>query len=168
MALGRGKFNVGGVLEFPQLTSIDSFASHVNWSDANTYLNGPVALTLGKVTQISTGTTYLDCSNIRSNTLKILVLPATLTAISGNASYTDPKPIYCLNCNTLVCLATTPPTLSGRNNITVSSSAKIYVPDESLSAYKTSSWRKFAETMFYPLSEWEGIPEELYKKPYEK
>ena len=55
---------------------------------------------------------------------------------------------------TIIVRATTPPAMYGANNI--NSTAKIYVPDASLDAYKTASnWKNIA-SQIYPLSEYQG------------
>lgn len=71
--------------------------------------------------------------------LQTLVIPSTVTSIGGSAFYN----YYCLP--TVTVLATTPPTL-GTNAFYSSTIQKIYVPAESVEAYKSATnWADYAE-----------------------
>ena len=96
-------------------------------------------LDLGSITQIGTGGyvyTFYGCSK-----LKVLILPQTLTTIHSRSIALCPL----LEC--LVCKAEIPPTLLASDSIIISSSYStiIYVPNDSVEAYKeATNWTNYA------------------------
>ena len=80
---------------------------------------------------------YAAFSGVRS--LQTITIPSTVTSIEDNAfGYA-----YCLA--TVTVLATTPPTLGGTNAFYRSGIKKIYVPAESVEAYKSATnWAYYA------------------------
>ena len=106
-----------------------------------------------------------DCNAIiRDNTLVVgcrnTVIPNDVTAIGINAfgncnglsSITIPSSVtsigeyafgYCQNLIDVICCAETPPTLDQDAFEGLSSSAKLYVPDDDLNSYKSSAWTSY-------------------------
>lgn len=73
-----------------------------------------------------------------SSVLESVVLSEYVTNISGSAF------AYCSNLNSITCLATTPPTIN-KNAFVDSHDCPIYVPSESVNAYKTATnWSTYA------------------------
>lgn len=94
---------------------------------------------------IPEGVTTLNGRIVINGVFGILRLPSTVTTVNAYA----PSKIA-----NLICLATTPPSV-GNSFSTASVYTRVYVPDDSLDAYKTASnWSKLASKM-YPLSEYE-------------
>lgn len=81
----------------------------------------------------------------QNNTIvEYLELGENITTIGGYSFYRSAA------LRTIICRATTPPTLGDGNYFT---NATIYVPDESVEAYKTATnWSSYA-SMIYPMSE---------------
>ena len=76
--------------------------------------------------------TFYGCSSLNT-----ITVPSTVTAIGQNAFAN-------IGTITLVCLATTPPTLENTDAFT-STSGNIYVPDTSVDAYKeATNWSTYA------------------------
>lgn len=105
---------------------------------------------LGTITTIPTGSWYSrgrygvfsECVN-----LVFAELPSTLTSIGDYAFWN------CSALETLICRATTPPTMSGSNTF-VGTTCNIYVPDDSVNAYKEATgWASLASRI-KPLSEY--------------
>jgi len=85
---------------------------------------------------------FNSCSALTS-----LILPSGVTSISTNVFY------RCTNFNTLLLSSVTPPTLSSTNAFSSSgitaTTGYIYVPEESVEAYKTATnWSYFADRIF--------------------
>lgn len=96
------------------------------------------------------GLTAIPINTFQFNTNEIitkLILPSTLTSIGASAFANQQILIYIFN-------STTPPTLANINAFTgINPICKIYVPDASVAAYKTTmNWNQFA-SYIYPLSE---------------
>ena len=96
-----------------------------------TLMNGHVTIKDG-VTTIGTGTCY-NCG------VQHVTVPSTVTTIGNN---------FCRNCSSLVsvvCYATTPPTLGQRCFLNSNAIEAIYVPDASVTTYKEASgWSTYA------------------------
>lgn len=76
---------------------------------------------------------YAACNNITSVTI-----PATVTTIGPYVF------AYCYSLTSVTCLATTPPTLANTNAFN-GTDCSIYVPAESVDAYKAANvWKSFA------------------------
>lgn len=71
-------------------------------------------------------------------------LPATLTYIGEYSFYN------CPNLTSVICLPTTPPVLDGTNVFTNANALlKIYVPDDSVNAYKSATnWSTYASRIY--------------------
>lgn len=124
---------------------------------------------LGKITALPTGTSSTQNFGNKS-TLTEVVLPDTLTSIpqysfSGYAAlancdipstctYIGSRAFYGANSlSTIVCHATTPPTIASDTFGSNASDFAIYVPDASVDAYKTATnWATYADQI-KPLSE---------------
>lgn len=79
----------------------------------------------------------------------LLVFPTTMLSIGNMITKTNGSPLY-----DIVCLAITPPSLTSTTNNSFSFS-HVYVPDESVSAYKSASvWSNIASKIL-PLSDLE-------------
>jgi len=77
-----------------------------------------------------------------------IIVPSGVTSIEANA-FNNAKPIY------FVFQSTTPPTLAATSALSGTGSGPIYVPSESVNAYKTASnWSSYASRI-------EAIPEGL-------
>ena len=77
-----------------------------------------------------------------------ITIPSTVTGLGNEAFYNCPALIY------IKALPTTPPSVSG-SWLRYNSTVKIYVPDNSLTAYKEASgWSTYASRIL-PLSEFE-------------
>ena len=71
------------------------------------------------------------------NSLQVLVIPSTVTKIEDYAF------TYCRNLTSITVEAITPPTLG--SNVFLSATCPIYVPAESVDAYKTAkNWTSYA------------------------
>lgn len=139
-----GAFNacslLGGVLNCPKLKTLGNSAFRGTAIEK--------VANLGNLTTTIAGDgnsgTFGNCKS-----LKEMILPATLTNIAR---------AFILNCTalkTLVCEATTPPTLDLTQNA-VSQIVTIYVPDGSVDAYKAApNWSTYAAKI-KPLSEYQG------------
>lgn len=99
-------------------------------------------LDLGSITVVDTYAFY------RALSLKKVVLPQTLTSINMQAF------AYCNALETVICHNTTPPTLHVQAFMSTNSTFIIYVPDESVTAYReASNWSTYADRI-KPLSEY--------------
>ena len=81
-----------------------------------------------------------DCRNLRT-----VVLPSTLTSVGQTAFYLDSS------LTEVYCYATTPPSLGSYAFYSIGSKPTLYVPYESLSAYKNSKWANYFSTIL-PIS----------------
>ena len=91
-------------------------------------------------TQITTlkSFTFSDCTSLTS-----VQLPSTLTSIEGSAFYN------CTSLTEITLDATTPPTLGSGQLSTCSSLEVIFVPEESVTAYRTSEgWKDYADKIW--------------------
>ena len=88
---------------------------------------------------------FRDCSSLTS-----IEIPSGVTSIGQYAFY------GCTSLTTMTVLPTTPPTLSNTGAISTATTS-IYVPDESVDAYKqATNWSNFAD-IIKPLSEKESV-----------
>ena len=105
---------------------------------SNSYDNGiGILVVVGKIALIPNNA-FRDCSSITSVTI-----PESVTTIGGNVFYN------CYRLTSVYCKATTPPSLSNTyvfdNN---GSGRKIYVPMESVEAYKSAEgWSEYASSI---------------------
>ena len=81
--------------------------------------------------------------------LSKLIIPSLVTTI-GDRAFSG-----CRNLTTLIMRPTTPPTLGGENWYLVSN-VTIYVPDDSVSAYKAAKNWSDKASYIKPMSEYEG------------
>ena len=105
------------------------------------YCSGLTSVTIGSgVTSIGSGA-FAVCSGLTSVTI-----PSSVTSIEGSAFYN------CRSLTSITVLAETPPTLGSTSAFSNTNNCPIYVPCESLSAFKTASrWSTFASRI-------QGIP----------
>ncbi|MBO6253522.1 MAG: leucine-rich repeat domain-containing protein [Bacteroidaceae bacterium] len=121
-------------INLPNLTSLSGSAFQ------NTGISKVV--NLGVITSISGS--FDNCAN-----LNFVRLPSTLTAINSFAFQ------RCGSSMTVICEAGTPPTY-GSIAFTTSNVSVVYVPDDSVDAYKAASgWNSLASKI-HPLSEYTG------------
>ena len=92
-----------------------------------------------------------------SSTLQRIVIPANVTGIGSHVFHSCPRTL------TLIMLPVTPPTYNGSSNYTMWSNSSVvnadypmYVPDESLEAYKTASKWSTKASYMRPMSEYDG------------
>ena len=133
-SIGNGAFNgcrsLASIIIPGTVTSIEDSAFYNCFSlDSVTILDG--------VTNIGNGAFY-SCYSLAS-----ITIPDTVTNIKANAFS------YCYGMAEYHFLSTTPPTLASTNVFyNIQSDCVIYVPQESLSAYKTASnWSTYASYM---------------------
>lgn len=113
-----------------------------------------------------TGLTHIEIPNATSlGTNVFQSSPSLLSVILKNVTSIGAS--TCATCsvfNAFVCLATIPPTMTGSNHFAYSSKYYIYVPDESLEAYKTATkWSGYASRT-RGISELATINPSLYEK----
>lgn len=100
--------------------------------------------------EVSEGTTSIQTSQWiwEATNLRLLILPSTISDLCSDALATHGS----ANTTTVICKAVTPPTKTNTsyyNNV-----AAVYVPDESVDAYKAATgWSQWA-TKIKPLSEY--------------
>ena len=124
----------GQRISFPNLTTIGLYAFNNSLIEA--------VDDLGSITSISR--VFETCPNLKSVTL-----PETLTSIG--AYFLNKAPLL----ETLIVRNPTPPTLHSNAFVQVNSTFIIYVPDESVEAYKAASyWVNYASRI-YPMSVYE-------------
>ena len=123
---------------FYQCTSLSSvtFAEPLGISTINTgTFAGCSALTSltipSGITAIGDGGVQ-DCRNLRT-----LVLPSTLTSVGQTAFYLDSS------LTEVYCYATTPPSLGSYAFYSIGSNPTLYVPSESVTAYRNSNWANY-------------------------
>lgn len=102
----------------------------------------------GNISSLGNITTINEATFRESKVTKTIVLPSTLTTIGANA-------FTYATIGSMVIEATTPPTLEA--NVFMNANAfPLYVPDESVEAYKAASgWSAYASRI-KPLSEYQG------------
>lgn len=94
-------------------------------------------ITLGKSLKTISGHAFNWCDKLES-----ITLPATLTSIGEYGFY------YCPNLKTIVSLAVTPPTMRNANTFSYYTTPTLYVPEESLEAYRTTDcWSRFTNIL---------------------
>lgn len=100
--------------------------------------------------EVSEGTTSILTSQWiwEATNLRLLILPSTISDMSSDALATHGS----ANTTTVICKAVTPPTKTNTSYYT--NVAAVYVPDESVDAYKAATgWSQWA-TKIKPLSEY--------------
>lgn len=98
-------------------------------------------LNLGKISEIPDGYNN-DISGVfaKNGNLILVILPETLTYIGNRAFYQD------TSLHTIICNAVTPPQLHNTAFNSTNSTFIIYVPDESVEAYKAATnWNTYAD-----------------------
>lgn len=113
-----------------------------------------VVADLGKITSFpSQWYRRIFCDNV-----ECVVLPDTLTSMDTHSMYMDS------GFKVLVMKATTPPTIKNNTFMQLPSSAKFYVPDESVEAYKTATnWSDYASRIT-PISQLGTDNPEIYEE----
>ena len=105
-------------------------------------LNGiqtKVVADLGEITSLP----YHWYSKLFCNSVECIGLPDTLTSMDTHSMYMDS------GFKTLVMKAITPPTIQSNTFMSLPSSAKFYIPDNSVQAYKTATnWSSYASRIF--------------------
>lgn len=125
---------LGGVVDLPNLIEIGQYTFR---GTAITKI-----VNLGKLTNLLGGC-FEKCTM-----LKKAVLPDTLSLVSWGTFYND-NSLRVLIFNSII-----PPTMQELNNIPNNEFLKIYVPDDSVEAYKTATnWSNYADRI-HPLSEY--------------
>lgn len=98
----------------------------------------------------STFTATKDSFAEGSSRLTKVILPDTITNIGWNAF------AYCKSLKTFIVLASTPPRFQSNTFVSTNSTFSIYVPDDSVEAYKTATnWVAYANRIL-PLSQFNG------------
>lgn len=83
---------------------------------------------------------YFNSYKYSNGFMKNIILPSTIERISEETLY------YTYNMVSITILATTPPTLANTSSFTVTNNCPIYVPAESVYAYKTATnWSALAD-----------------------
>ena len=154
----KGCTKVTGVIDLPNLTGVMPHATfwHTGISEIRnlgtiTELTGDAngqhgcfngCTSLVKVTLPESLITIGAHTFNRCSAVKKFDIPQSVTTIGVNAF------TYCTNLSVFICRAITPPTIA--SSFTGSSAdLKIYVPDDSVEAYKQASgWNKYAEKIF--------------------
>ena len=154
----KGCTKVTGVIDLPNLTGVMPHATfwHTGISEIRnlgtiTELTGDTngqhgcfngCTSLVKVTLPETlikigDNTFVHCSGIKK-----LDIPQSVSTIGANVFYN------CTNLSVFICRAVTPPAMAS-SFTTSPADLKIYVPDDSVEAYKQASgWSKYAEKIF--------------------
>ena len=132
---------IDGELNLPNLETLQSYA----------FYGCPFTkiVSLGIISSIPDGAansgTFHSCTNLEE-----AILPDTLTYL-GSYAFRN-----CTKLTSVVCLATTPPTMGTNPFYSTSSKLAIYVPDASVDTYKEASgWSAYADRI-YPLSVYEA------------
>ena len=132
---------IDGELNLPNLETLQSYA----------FFGCPFTkiVSLGIISSIPDGAanngTFHSCTNLEE-----AILPDTLTYL-GSYAFRN-----CTKLTSVVCYATTPPTIGVNPFYSTSSKLAIYVPDASVDTYKEASgWSAFADRI-YPLSVYEA------------
>lgn len=145
--------NVGTSLEFPNLIEISSTYNAFTPSKYYT-ISGPTKITnLGKITKLTTYTpNSSDYVIFRSDTVETIVFPDTLTKINCRLFDTVVP-------RTLVFRSQTPPSMTQTFAVTFGTkytNTTFYVPDASVSAYKSASKWSTVASQIKSISEWES------------
>lgn len=141
ISIGQGGFSgtkIGGTLYLPNLTTVGPYGMFVG-------TNIEYITSLGSITTTNNGGSgYGFCYGCKQ--LKSVILPTTLTTLGSYAFYD------CTDLEIVVCEATVPPTFG--SNALKNTPCIIYVPDESITAYReASNWSAYADRIL-PLSEY--------------
>lgn len=134
-SIGNAAFAYSGITEVnvPNLTSL---GTGTGTSSVFSHANVAKVTNLGSITK-TPGDLFSDCTH-----LSFVRYPATITSIGA---------IWRCGTYDMICLATTPPTVSWNKVATT-----IYVPDESVKDYKIATgWSNYASRI-KPLSEYTG------------
>ena len=95
--------------------------------------------TLQSVTIPNSATTLPNSAFYNCRAVQSVTIPSSVTSIGSNVFY------YCYSLYSVTLLSTTPPTLANANAFNTDYQKKIYVPAESVEAYKAdSSWSTLA------------------------
>lgn len=140
-------FSSGGDLSYSSLTEI-TFPSSMTQTYGSYALYSCPSLT---VINMNEGLEKINSSYFiySDSSLKTLTIPSTVTEIAQNALAVSSGSKKC----TFILLPTTPPDFRG--NITYSTSiAAVYVPDESVTAYKEAQYWSAIADRIYPISEY--------------
>lgn len=133
--------NLGGVVNYPNLTSIGTCA--YNTTSISRIEN------LGSITTILGGNT-IEATFGNCAKLYFVRLPATLTSIGKQAFY------GCKALETFICESVVPPSLNETTFSSTNSTFVIYVPDDSVEAYKAAAnWSAYSARI-KGISEYQG------------
>lgn len=143
---GRSNWHAGGTFENCTKLKTVRYTNGVNYIRSHCFYG---CTRLKEITNIDNvtvigGDAFRNCSSLITFTI-----PSGVTSIgSSNASATGSYTGYtfngCTSLTNIICLPTTPPTLTGTNNFPTT--CVISVPSESLNAYKTATgWSDIAE-----------------------
>lgn len=112
------------------------FGDSVTLIETNAFYdcNNLTKVTLGKTLKTISDYSFYGCGKIES-----ITLPATVTKI-GPRAFT-----YCYALKSVISYAVTPPVMTSSNTFTDYNTPVLYVPEESLEAYRTTDcWSRFA------------------------
>ena len=148
--------SITGELSLPKLSSIGGGA--FGYTNITKILNLGNIVSLPdsfksckKLVEVNLPDSLTTLDNYAFNICSALVkieLPATLQSI-GREAFS-----YCSSLVKVKCLASVPPTLSSNVFLSANSNLKIYVPDDSVEAYKVATnWSDYA-TKIFPLSDY--------------
>lgn len=120
-------------------------------------------LDLGSITTLQANNgTSVNGTFVYNSNLTLAILPKTLTTMG-----TSWQPfIGCTKLSTMILLAETPPSLGSKFVLGqhVSSALKIYVPENSVEAYKTATNWSWHASIIFPISQLETDNAELYEE----
>lgn len=146
----RFNSNTDGVMNISDsVTSISSYAftnlnsiTTLNIGSGMTSIESsvfPSMIGLTAVTIPNTVTTIGLTAFYNCYSLKTLIIPSSVTRIEGGAFR------QCSGLTSITCLATTPPTMTNNNVFESTNNCPIYVPSQSVSAYKSATnWSTYA------------------------
>lgn len=140
---------------FAGCSSLDIVVSHPSLETigAEAYRDSKISgvASLGKIKELPYTQNYNKWGVFsRCTNLKYCILPDTLQTIGQYALW------GCTSLERIECHAVTPPSLASTNALESTNNCPIYVPDESVDAYKSASnWSSYASRI-KPLSEYNG------------
>lgn len=145
MTLSNGAFEGSGIAEITFPTSLKTIGTSVNCYSFRNCLN------LSSIVLNEGFTTSYDRWCWGSKNITLLDFPSTTTSLQGYSiqPYDASQKNYII-----ICRAVTPPSL-GSNGYTTKVTS-VYVPDESVSAYKAASVWSGLSSKIKPLSEYTG------------